>query len=981
MISGRAVRSGGILRGPAFRSLVNAQSMSQCAEDAAGLAPARGSFRHKRSAEDAFTMEQMAVQGSARARQHDRPGPSQASTSSQASRASGVKRPRDVGPSSQVKREEDEDDPAAPEMDEHFTTFRTDVVGVQYYSGAVGKGEYVMLRRQPDNQYDPNAVQVINASGTQVGHIPRGVAERLAELMDHSLIVVEGRMVGQNLDGRKHYKMGMDLSIYARPSLREVLEPELRWATSMGDNAAPTPAYASQKVPGMTGSGNSGSAVGSKDEVAIRKLLDGLTRVGADQQQADSVMDSLTSTQDVTKLPLHPSPPGLAKGDMMVDLMPHQSQALQWMITREKPALPKNPKDPQVQFWTRQSGAGKGPDYYLNVATRTPQYDKPELGKGGIIADGMGLGKTLTTLALVLATKKEKETGAYGNTTLIICPLSVLSNWEKQIRDHIVPGQLSFYTYHGASKGVTATTLNQYDVVLTTYPAVTADAPGSPAIEKVAAGKGKKAKVVGGNGGPLFQVKWKRLVADEGHVLRNPKAKMTQAFVALEADRRWVCTGTPIINSSGDLGSLLTCLKVCKPLDKAEYFKTLLLRPLKRGDGTAARLLQALVAEILLRRTKDTKDASGKKLVELPSIEYFRCAIKLDEETRKLYDEILEGSRRKFQEAMRTGQSTANVLSMLTRLRQLCLSAELVPQSFIDDLRRPAQDLPAGKAVAISSMTREKKEELIVKLRQYVQDEMECGVCYDEERFAQRPCITDCGHAFCYPCIEQVLLTAPLCPMDRHPIGLPSILELPLEPEDEYVDPVDTQSALKPIQSAKIDELVKYLKVFPEEEKTLVFSQFTSFLDQVAIRLKEEGISWTRFDGRMNAAKRQQVIAEFQRPVKKGKKDIPRVMLISLKSGAVGLNLTAASNVFLCDPWWQSAIEAQAIDRVHRMGQTRPVRVFQLIAEDTVESAVLDIQKRKDALVAKAFEKSGKESARAKKEARVEELKELLGVS
>ncbi|WVW84111.1 hypothetical protein I302_106140 [Kwoniella bestiolae CBS 10118] len=914
-------------------------------------------------------MESLMSQGSSSSRN----SLSQAGLSNRPSKSSSSKRPREEN--NGVKQEE-EDNPPLPEMDEHFVTFRTDVVGVQYYRGLVGRGEYVMLRRQPENQYDSNAVQVINASGSQVGHIPRTVAARLAELMDMSAITVEGRMVGQNLDGAKHYKMGMDLSIYAKPSLKEVLQTELSWALNETAVQKPPPtASLSISVSGFKGHGNSGVGLPAGDEPAMKKLLEGLKQIGEDQKQADNVMDSLTSDVDVSKLPLHPNPPGIANGQLSTDMLPHQTQALKWMIERENPTLPKAPGDKQVQFWVKQKGDYK--DYFLNVATKTPQYDEPVLGKGGIIADGMGLGKTLTMLSLVLATKKDK------GATLIVCPLSVLSNWEKQIGDHVAHGQMTHYTYHGASKGVTAKTLEQYDVIITTYNAVAAEAPIEPA-KNGSPTKAKKAKGAAASAGPLFKVKWKRVVADEGHVMRNPKAKMTQGFAALQADRRWICTGTPIVNSPSDLGSLLTCLRICKPLDQPDYFKTLLLRPLKRGDPTAARLLQALIGEVLLRRTKESKDAKGNKIIELPGIEYFRVGVKLDEETRKVYDEILEGSRQRFQEAIETGQGTANVLSMLTRMRQLCLSAQLVPQSFLDDLRRPIPKVPAGPAISISSLTPEKKEELIAKLRQYVEEDTECGVCYDEAEFVKRPCITDCGHAFCYPCIERVLLTAPLCPMDRHPIGLPSILELPPDDTPEYVDPLESSrkdTSLLPVKSAKIDELVKYLKVFPGDEKTLVFSQFTSFLDQVALRLKAEGMEWTRFDGRMNASKRQQVISEFQRPITpKNAKSTPRVMLISLKSGAVGLNLTAASNVFLCDPWWQSAIEAQAIDRVHRMGQKKEVRVFQLIAEDTVESAVLDIQKRKDALVAKAFEKSSKESKMTKKEARFEELKELLGV-
>lgn len=150
------------------------------------------------------------------------------------------------------------------------------------------------------------------------------------------------------------------------------------------------------------------------------------------------------------------------------------------------------------------------------------------------------------------------------------------------------------------------------------------------------------------------------------------------------------------------------------------------------------------------------------------------------------------------------------------------------------------------------------------------------------------------------------------CPMDRHPIGITSLLQPPPETCD-YVQPDEEAKAVK---SAKIEEVVKYLKVFDPADKTLVFSQFTSFLDHVATALRKEGIVFCRFDGSMSAKKvrvkaryrrgayrnlkRQEVIESFQTPVTPGgATGSPVVMLISLKSGAVGLNLTAASNVFL----------------------------------------------------------------------------------
>lgn len=147
---------------------------------------------------------------------------------------------------------------------------------------------------------------------------------------------------------------------------------------------------------------------------------------------------------------------------------------------------------------------------------------------------------------------------------------------------------------------------------------------------------------------------------------------MTQAFVALQAERRWVCSGTPIVNSPSDLGSLLTCLHICAPLDSTDYFRSLILRPLKAGSAEAGKLLQAIVGQILLRRTKETKDADGNLLVSLPPIEYYQCPVTLDEETRKLYDEVHEESARRFRESMRSGASVCLVQGVLTVERCQC---------------------------------------------------------------------------------------------------------------------------------------------------------------------------------------------------------------------------------------------------------------------------------------------------------------------
>jgi superfamily II DNA or RNA helicase len=143
--------------------------------------------------------------------------------------------------------------------------------------------------------------------------------------------------------------------------------------------------------------------------------------------------------------------------------------------------------------------------------------------------------------------------------------------------------------------------------------------------------------------------------------------------------------------------------------------------------------------------------------------------------------------------------------------------------------------------------------------------------------------------------------------------------------------------------SGKVEALLESLETAAADgHKALVFSQWTSLLDLIEPALNNAAIPYTRLDG--STRDRGEVVERFQ------SEDGPPVMLISLKAGGTGLNLTAADHVFLCDPWWNPAVEDQAADRAHRIGQDRPVTIYRLIAVDTVEERILDLQEKKRAL-------------------------------
>ncbi|TNF29593.1 MAG: DEAD/DEAH box helicase, partial [Deltaproteobacteria bacterium] len=158
------------------------------------------------------------------------------------------------------------------------------------------------------------------------------------------------------------------------------------------------------------------------------------------------------------------------------------------------------------------------------------------------------------------------------------------------------------------------------------------------------------------------------------------------------------------------------------------------------------------------------------------------------------------------------------------------------------------------------------------------------------------------------------------------------------------VDKPGQTARIDNISSTKIEFLVETLEQILEEgHQAIIFSQFTTYLDIIQQFLREKHWKLSRIDGSQSIKKRQQQVEQFQ----EGKTP---VFLISLKAGGVGLNLTAASYVFIMDPWWNPAVEAQAIDRAHRIGQENKLTVYRPIIKGSVEEKVLELQEMKKQL-------------------------------
>ncbi|KAG9957564.1 hypothetical protein KCU61_g9027, partial [Aureobasidium melanogenum] len=175
--------------------------------------------------------------------------------------------------------------------------------------------------------------------------------------------------------------------------------------------------------------------------------------------------------------------------------------------------------------------------------------------------------------------------------------------------------------------------------------------------------------------------------------------------------------------------------------------------------------------------------------------------------------------------------------------------------------------------------------------------------------------------------------------------------------------------------SSKIERTMEILDgiiTAPEGEKIIIFSQWTSLLDLLEVPVSEKGWGYRRYDGSMNAKLRADAVDDF-----KNKPNV-RMMLVSLKAGNAGLNLNCASQVVIMDPFWNPYIEEQAIDRAHRLGQTRPVMVHRVLIKETVEDRIIALQEKKRALISEALDEKASQSLGRLS---VQELAYLFGIS
>lgn len=565
---------------------------------------------------------------------------------------------------------------------------------------------------------------------------------------------------------------------------------------------------------------------------------------------------------------------------------------------------------------------------------------------GGVLADEMGMGKTIQTIALMMNDRQKRP-------NLVIGPTVALMQWKNEIEAHTDPGTLKVLLYHGANRSNNVEELLEYDVILTSY-----------AVLELVYRK-ERYGFVRKNGkvkekSALHAIPFYRVILDEAHNIKDRNTGTAKAAMGLQTEKRWCLSGTPLQNRISEMYSLIRFLRIepfnkyfcykCEcsssewlfsngrhcdhcghsPMLHTNCFNHFMLKNIQKygieGDGaTSFHHLRLLLDGIMLRRTKlERADDLGlpPRVVEIRK-DFF------NEEEKDLYQSLYSDLKRKFNDFVAEGvvlNNYANIFTLITRMRQIADHPDLV-------LKKVGGNQPQVEGVIM------------------------CQLCDDE---AEEPIESKCHHRFCRLCVsdycalfdgDESNLTCPVC----H-IGLSIDLEQPalLVDEELFAKALIVNRITQGVQGrqwrsltkieALVEELYK-LRLDKHTIKLIVFSQFTSMLDLIEWRLKRAGFETVKLSGSMTPQQRDSTIKYFMNNSQ------VEVFLVSLKAGGVALNLCEASQVFLMDPWWNPSVEWQSMDRVHRIGQKRPIRITRFCIEDSIELKIIELQEKKATMI------------------------------
>lgn len=528
--------------------------------------------------------------------------------------------------------------------------------------------------------------------------------------------------------------------------------------------------------------------------------------------------------------------------------------------------------------------------------------------RGGILADEMGLGKTVVMLGLILSNPPDPRrlTTAPPGNTLVVCPTTLVGQWVAEIK-HRVPDS-DVYIYHGPNRVRSASFLARKQIVVTTYGILSADRGRKWNSEVHEYQESPRA---------LEMVHWHRIIYDESHILANTSTIRYRVATSMIGDHRWCVTGTPAFGNyhgpfkaqvgliSPTLGTIPSETEYCHPV-------------------------ASIVMKLMVRHRK-TMRIHDRSILELPPCTVENNMIDLGETTRVEYERREESTRTRLRHAM--GIETYRILN---RLRKY---------------------LSSGDRAAVSNVITFKmlqNETLRTAAVQRIEEQDQCSICLCS---FERPVVTECQHVFCGTCMEEFLkcLRGNTCPLCRSPVTKHTIYTMLQERggANEDGDGVDSTP------TCKIDKLKQILREADPDDKFILFTQFTETIHNVQESLKDIHMTCESIVGSSTRSRRTKILESFQR-----REGGSRVLIMSVRSGAVGVNLTRANRIIFMEPFMNPDAEQQAIGRAYRMGQERPVIVHRLVTKGTIEERIVNrFTAREDRMVDNAHVRCRDDSA------------------
>ncbi len=467
--------------------------------------------------------------------------------------------------------------------------------------------------------------------------------------------------------------------------------------------------------------------------------------------------------------------------------------------------------------------------------------------------------------------------------------------------------------------------LAKYDLVVTTYGTAQTE------ITKVIPDENSKKSLdnlrpvdldkIDGKNVPLLTIAWERIILDEAHTIRNPRAKTSIAIGNLRAAKRWAVTGTPIHNKDLDMYALIRFLR-CSPFDEYAVWKQWVDK-----SPVGQQRMNTLVKSLLLRRTKDQKsNVTGKEIVSLPPKTIVEHKMALDKEERKVYDEVFSFSQQAMINYMMKHKEHEDDMAYIKQVEES--GYRFNPSQRFGEAEEDAENRPAAanslgsssSSTATSKLTarnfagnsgKEVKTHhllvLLLRLRQICNHPGLIKSMLDEESKANEGIVTEDN-------TDDMDLVAQ---MESMSLSKKTAPQMPGEdPEDTMKDrvldltnPVFKEKRASSKINTVIEKLIELKKKQRDTgvmEKAVVVSQWTSMLNIVKVHVKEVGLKVAEINGSIPVKLRGDIVNDFN------KKDAgAQVMLLSLAAGGVGLNLVGANHLFLIDLHWNPQLEAQ----------------------------------------------------------------------